>query len=63
MNSQRSHLKKAQFTWPKNILMFTQKIHLQVLRIWKRMEGFLDSYFFKVIIINSEFQILFNLVL
>lgn len=32
-----SHIKKAQaFTWPKNILMFTQKVPL--LGTWKKTE-------------------------
>lgn len=42
MNSQMSHSKKAQAViQPKNILMFTQKVPLQVLRMWKRT-GLLD---------------------
>lgn len=32
MNSQINQRKHRQFTWPKNILMFTQKAPLQVLR-------------------------------
>lgn len=45
MNSQMSHSKKAQAViQPKNILMFTQKVPLQVLRMWKRT-GLLDHNF------------------
>lgn len=55
MNSQISHLKKAQFTWPKYFNVYSTGTSSGLENVEKNRE-LLDSYFFKVIIINSEFQ-------